>query len=237
VAVAAGWGFLIATNPHEPGEPVSLVGDVKAAGRLEFALADPLTSAPEGDGTPPSDDDPAAPEFAGRTAVAVETLAVSFQVKGNRRMPVQITAITPEIIGRDPVQAGTLVVFPPAQGEKPAIELVSNLDAAHLVVRDPTERDTAWFSKHHVELAKDENQQFAITFSGRMHTYSFRIVVEYTAGDGTNGRLVITNRDGLPFRLTGKPLDGRYGAVYLPNHPKDRGWHACGSWPEDLCAR
>ncbi|WNV84980.1 hypothetical protein [Umezawaea sp. Da 62-37] len=237
VAVTTGWGLVVAVNPHEPGKPVSLVGEVKAAGDLKFALSEALPSAPDGKGLPRGDSDPSTPEFGGHQSVPVGTLTVSFQIRGNRRTPVQVTDITPEITDETPVQTGTLVVFPPEGSEHSAIELVSNLDATRPVVRGPTELGVSWFSGHHVELTNDENQQFQIIFTGRLATYSFRIVIDYTDGDGDRGHLVISDRDDRPFRLTGEPADGRYGTVYLPNYPMDSGWHACGSWEEDLCAR
>ncbi|WP_158853552.1 hypothetical protein [Saccharothrix deserti] len=241
LAIAVGWslvemtGFRESGQP-EPGEPISLVGEAKAAGGLEFALPEPLTSGAEYDALLRTND-PAYHPLTSDRFVPVGTVAVSFQIKGNRRTPVQITDVTPEITSKDPALAGTLVVYPPPGGEKPAIRLVANLDDPQLIVRDPAEISTAWFAQHHVELAKDENQQFAVTFSGRLAAYSFRIVVEYSTGDGARGRLVIAGKDGLPFRLTGKPADGRYGAVYLPNFPKSGGWHACGAWAEDRCTR
>jgi hypothetical protein len=240
VAIAVVWSAVASMSPREPGppqtgEPVSLVG-AATAGDLEFALPEPLTSGPEYDELLDSSD-PTYQLLTSDRYLPVGLLAVSFQIRGNRRVPVQITNVAPEITSTAPVLSGTLVVFPPPAGEKPAIRLVANLDDPRLIVRDRAEFSTPWFTQHHVELAKDENQQFEVTFSGRLAAYSFRIVVEYVAGDGSRGRLMIADEDGTPFQLTGKPADGKYGVVYLPNYPESGGWHPCGTWAKDRCPR
>jgi hypothetical protein len=221
-------------QPPETGDPVSLVGVPTATGGLEYARPTPLTSGPEHDELVDTSD-PTYHPLTGDDYVSVRSLSISFQVKGNRRTPVQITNIAPEITGTAAVLSGTLVRFPSPGGERPAISLVANLDDPRRIVRAPDELDTPWFTRHHVELAKDENQQFEVNFTGNLAAYAFRVVVDYVAGDGAPGRLVVADEDGKPFQLTGKPADGRYGAVYVPNFPRSGGWHLCGGWPEDRC--
>ena len=223
-----------AAQPPETGDPVSLVGAPTATGGLEYARQAPLTPGPEHDELVDTSDR-TYDLFTGDDYVSVRTLSISFQVKGNRRTPVQVTDIVPEITSTAAVLSGTLVRFPPPGGEEQAIILVANLDDPRRIVRAPDEPGTPWFVRHHVELAKDENQQFEVTFTGKLASYAFRVVVEYVAGDGSSGQLVVADDGGKPFRLTGKPADGRYGVVYEPNFPHSGGWHLCGAWPEDKC--
>lgn len=221
-------------RPPETGDPVSLVGVPTATGGLEYARPAPLTAGPEHDELVDTGD-PTYHPLTGDDYVSVRSLSISFQVKGNRRTPVQITNIAPEITGTAAVLSGTLVRFPPPGGERPAISLVANLDDPRHIVRAPDEPDTPWFTRHHVELAEDENQQFTVDFTGNLAIYTFRVVVDYVAGDGSPGRLVVADKGNKPFRLTGKPTDGKYGVVYQPNFPRSGGWHPCGAWPEDRC--
>lgn len=221
-------------EPPETGVPVALVGAPITAGGLEYALPAPLTSGPELDNLLDTSDSTYHP-LTGDDYVPVGTLTVSVQLKGNRRTPVQVTNIAPEITSRSPALSGSLVVFPPPGGEKPAISLVANLDDPQRVVRAPDELSTPWFTRHHVELAKNENQQFEVTFTARLANYAFSVVVEYVAGDGSRGRLVVDGEGGEQFRITGKPADGEYGVVYVPNFPQSGGWHLCGAWATDDC--
>ncbi|PPK66689.1 hypothetical protein V5P93_004726 [Actinokineospora auranticolor] len=238
VLVAAGVWFAVEVDsgPEERGDPISLVGAAAVVGDREYARPDRLGTGPEYESLldttadayrPPSDSG----------FVPVGTTTVSFLLRGNRSTPVQVTDVRPEISERRPPLTGTLLVYPPPSSEKPAIELSANLDDPRLIVRNPLKPDTAWFTDHHVELAKDETQQFSVTFFGRLASYSFRIAVDYVDGDGNPGRLTVSAAAGSPFQVTGKPADGRYGIVFLPNFPASYGWYVCGTRPEDRCLR
>ena len=245
LAIAAGVGVAAVLTHQlttgradtETGDAVSQVGDTKSAGGLYFALPDQVTAPPSEAALGPTGADPAEPELAGRRAVPVGTLTVSFQIRGNRRTPVQITDIRSEITSRTPVVAGTLFSYPPPGGEQAAITLVDDLDLAQPDVRDPADLGVRWFDQHHVQLAQDENQQFEVTFTARSATYSFRIVVEYVTADGGQHRLVVGRPDGRPFTVTGWPPDNRYDAVYQPNYPEGPGWRPCFTWTQDRCKR
>lgn len=249
------WSVLVVANVGagsplpETDPPVSLVpGTLQVDNRpvdgpgnagARAALPEPLISGPDQDALITGS--PSVHGILTRLGIApVRTLHVSFTVRGNRRAPVGIIDVRPEIIQRSPVLSGTLLVSSRPGANHPLIDLISDLDTDNPQFHAPDQpAGIPWRMRHQVPpVAKDETQQFFVTFFARLRTYFFRIVLTYEDGNHKQGTLTILSPAGGPFVLTGEPPDGKYGVTYWDNYAQGGGpgMHLCRVYDHGRCA-